>query len=330
MLISIPQRRRSLRILAATLLMVVLPSCANSTKVKPMVKDKPRLEDKQYVSYDGDRLGYKKWLPKKEEPKTVVIGVHGISGHAGDYENLSDYLKKNAPDTALYAAETRGQGLDPKVERRGDIRSAKSWYKDLYTFTALVRKNHPNAKVVWFGESMGSLIATHAYSNTPPGMKKPDALILSSPIVGIQNKLPLWKVAAVRISTFLLPTLRISLESLSDGERAVVTQDDIHEEQAAKNAWYIRRYTLRLLLTLGDLAEEMPEMAESIRCPVLVLHGGRDIFTPEENVKEFFQHLPETTTKARKYYPDSYHLLMYDQHRERIFKDAANWLKKVQ
>jgi len=294
-----------------------------------MVKAQPRLEEKQYVSYDGDRLGYNKWLPTKEEPKTVIIGVHGISGHAGDYDNFSKYLRKHSPATALYAAETRGQGLDPKVERRGDIRSAKSWYKDLYTFTNLVRKVHPGAKVVWFGESMGSLIVTHAYANTPPGASKPDALIVSSPIVGIQKKLPPWKIFAVRISTFLMPTLRISLESLSDEKPGAVTQDDIHDKQAPKNAWYIPRYTLRLLLKLGDLAEAMPEKAEAIHCPILVLHGGRDIFTDEARVKEFYQNLPKTTPKTRKFYPESYHLLMYDAHRKSIFKDATDWLNKL-
>ncbi|WP_435895715.1 serine aminopeptidase domain-containing protein [Oceaniferula spumae] len=314
---------------AACLTLAALSSCANPIAVNPIRKVMPKLEEKQYVTYDGDRLGYNKWLPEKEEPQTVIIGVHGISGHSGDYDNFAKYLLKNSKSTALYAAETRGQGLDPKVERRGDIRRVKEWYKDLYTFTQLVRKVHPKAKVIWFGESMGSLIVVNAYTNAPRGMPKPDALIVSSPIIDVQAKLAPWKILAVRISTFLMPTLRISLESLSNGERAVVTQDDIHEEQAAKNAWYIPRYTLRLLLKLGDLAEIMPRQAEAVDCPILVLHGGKDIFTSEDSVKNFYEHLPETTPKARKYYPRSYHLLMYDAHRQTIFKDTVDWIKKL-
>jgi len=316
--------------LVTTCLMTALASsCANPIDDKPKVNVKPQLQEKKYVTHDGDHLGYNKWIPEKQEPKTIIIGVHGISGHADDYDNLGEFLRKNSPATALYAAETRGQGMDPKVERRGDIHDAKEWYKDLYTFTDLVRKVHPGAKVIWFGESMGSLIIMHAYSQTPPGSAKPDAMIVSSPIVDLQSKVEPWKIMALRISTFLMPTLRISLESLSNGEKPQVTQGDIHKEQIAKNEWYIPRYTLRLLLKLGDLAEGMPQQAQKIHCPILVMHGGNDIFTSEDSVKMFYQHLPESTTKARQFYPEAYHLLMYDEKRDKIFQDATDWIKKL-
>ena len=309
--------------------MAFTSSCTTSISSKPKVKVKPKLQEKEYVSYDGDRFGYKKWVPKKQKPKTIIIGVHGISGHADDYYNLGSFLQDNSSSTAVYAAETRGQGMDPKISRRGDIGDAKEWFKDLYTFTDLVRKVHPDAKIVWFGESMGSLIVMHAYSHTPPGSKKPDAIIVSSPIVDIQSKVAPWKVLALRVSTFLLPTLRISLESLSNGERPKVTQADVHVEQAAKNEWYIRRYTLRLLLKLGDLAQAMPQQAEKLKCPILVMHGGNDIFTTADSVKMFYNRLPDKLPKERKFYPDSYHLLMYDEKREKIFKDAAEWIGKL-
>ena len=63
----------------------------------------------------------------------------------------------------------RGQGSDPIRERRGDIGDPQDWYRDLFAFTQLVQEQHPNAKVVWFGESMGALIAAHAWRSLPPG-----------------------------------------------------------------------------------------------------------------------------------------------------------------
>ena len=153
-------------------------------------------------------------------------------------------------------------------------------------------------------------------------------MIISSPIANVRSKVEPWKITALRISTFLMPTLRLSLESLSDGEKAQVTQQDIHEEQAAKNAWYIRRYTLRLLLELGDLAESMSSLAKKVQCPVLVLHGGRDIFTSKESVEQFYQNFPENIQKQKKFYPEAYHLLMYDENRDKIFKDAVQWMAK--
>lgn len=314
--------------IATMVVATVAPSCSPSLNINPKVKGMPKLAKNHYVSYDSDQFGYRKWVSEKSEPKTVIIGVHGISGYSGDYENLGKHLLKNHPDVALYAPDTRGQGMDPNVSRRGDIFRTKEWYKDLYTFTRLIRKVYPNSKIIWFGESMGSLIVMHAYSRTPPGEEKPDAMIILSPIVDVEAKLPTWKMAAVRVSTMLLPKLRISLETLSDGERPIVTEDDMHEEQAAKNAWYIPRYTLRLLVKLGDMADVMEQKATKVNCPVLVLHGGKDIFTKRESVDRFYQHFPEGTDKTKKFYPGSFHLLMYDHERDRIFKDVSQWLKK--
>jgi len=320
------------RLILLMMTVVLMTSCATQFDVKSPIQAKsiqPRLMEKEYITFDGDALGYQKWIDKTGEPKTVMIGVHGISGHAGDYDNLGKHLLKSNPDTALYAAETRGQGMDPNQQRRGDIRRVKDWYRDLYTFTGLVRKLHPKAKIIWFGESMGSLIVMHAYDQTPPGEKKPDAMVISSPIVDVGAKLPSWKHGVARVAAALFPKLRISLESLSDGQQAVVTEDDIHEEQAAQNPWYIRRFTLRLLLTLGNMADTMGEPAATVGCPVLVLHGGKDIFTSEDSVKQFYSQFPDGLAKTRKYYPGSYHLLMYDHDREKIFNDLTKWLKNL-
>jgi alpha-beta hydrolase superfamily lysophospholipase len=308
---------------------VLMTSCATQIDVKAATKIYPHLEEKQYTSFDADALGYEKWTPANNSPKTVIIGVHGISGHAGDYANLGEYLLKENPDTALYAAEIRGQGMDTKKSRRGDIRRVKDWYRDLYTFTGLVRQRYPKAKIVWFGESMGSLIVLHAYNQTPPGEKKPDGLVISSPIVDVGAKLPWWKYAVARTIAAFMPKLRISLETLAGVDRPKVTEDDIHPEQAAKNAWYIHQYTLRLLQSLSDMSDSIGEQAAKVKCPVLVLHGGKDIFTSDASVKAFYAKFPAGLEKKMLYYPGSYHLLMYDHEREKIFKDVSKWLKTL-
>ncbi|MGB0991888.1 MAG: alpha/beta fold hydrolase [Akkermansiaceae bacterium] len=308
---------------------LVITSCATRFNHPPRVKHQPKLAKTHYTSYDGDRFGYKKWPAKKDTPKTIIIGIHGISGHAGDFENLSTHLSKHNPQTSLYAPETRGQGMDEKKHRRGDIRKASEWHKDLYTFTRLVRAAHPKARIVWFGESMGSLIALHAYGNPPHGAKRPDGLILCSPIVGVSNKIPAWKSTSLRIAAFALPKYKVSLENLSGVHNAQVTKDDIHSEQAAKNPWYIRRYTLRLLVTLGDMVESLPEQAAKVQCPTLILHGGKDIFTDPKNVQNFSKHFALPAKTKRHFYPKSYHLLMYDHKREVIFNDVSRWLRSL-
>lgn len=261
-----------------------------------------------------ETFGYRKWLKDGTQPTTVVIGIHGFCGAAIDYENLGRRMLKEQPKTAVYAYEIRGQGKDPLKERRGDIDDPEKWYRDLNRFTEMVREKHPKAKIVWFGESMGALIASHTYKQdvADGGAPPCDALVISSPVVKFRDDFPQWKKELVRQVSHITPTARLSLEALAGGQEVQMTHDTIHSEQAETNSWHIDKHTLRLLVTLGDLIDGMPECAKTFTVPTLVLHGGKDFFSNTEDVKSFFSNIPDKKDRSFRLYPDSYHLLMYD------------------
>ncbi|BCX48496.1 alpha/beta hydrolase [Haloferula helveola] len=279
----------------------------------------------------NETFQYRKWVREGVDPDTVVVALHGFSGASIDYENLATHLLKEQPSSAVYAYEVRGQGRDPKKERRGDIDDPENWSVDLLTFTSLVEKKHPNAKIVWFGESMGGLILSHTYrEQIEQGLKPPcDAIGISSPVVAIRDDFPAWKKELVRGLSKVAPKKRISLETLAGGQEVQMTEDSFHSEQSETNSWHVERHTLRLLVTLGDMIEEMPECAESFAVPTLVLHGGKDFFTEADDVKTFVGHIPETTYSTRKFYPEGHHLLMYDTGKEKVISDIAGWLGEL-
>ncbi|WP_200267831.1 alpha/beta fold hydrolase [Luteolibacter pohnpeiensis] len=275
----------------------------------------------------GETFGYRHWVSSSVEPDIVMIGIHGFCGASIDYENLGLHLLKNQPKTALYAYEVRGQGNDPIKERRGDIGDPEEWYNDLQTFTRLVRKQHPRAKIVWFGESMGSLIAAHALSEAPSNDPPCDAIVLSSPVVRFKDGIPAWQPALLRMAAATVPSARISLETLTGGKDVQMTQTSTHEEQSLTNSYYIDEYTLRLLNALARNIDTMNDCAEKIDIPLLVLHGGQDFFNTDSDMRGFIAHVPEKVTYHN--YPKAYHLLMYDQEKDRIFRDVEKWLTKV-
>lgn len=286
----------------------------------------PQLLKDTYSSFDGDQFGYTKWGSAKN-PKTVIIGIHGINGAAADYDNFAEHLQKHSPDTTLYALETRGQGNDLNTRRRGDIYRAEEWYKDLYTFTRLIRKQHPDARLIWCGESLGSMIVTHAYAQRPANEKFCDAIVILAPVVKIDDQVPGWKITAAKFIAAIFPRFRVSLNMLSGDDAVKVTQvGDSHEAQASTNSYYIPKFTLRLLATIGKHIEGMNSKAETFTHPVLVINGGNDYFTKPEFVEEFMQHIPATTPQKHVHFPEAYHLLMYDEERDAIFKSITDWL----
>ncbi len=308
--------------LVTALAVAVVASCApNYTLVNHTPPEEVRNETFQY----------RKWARKNVEPDTVLVALHGFSGASIDYENLAKHLLKEQPESAVYAYEVRGQGRDPKKDRRGDIDDPENWSVDLLTFTALVRDMHPDARIVWFGESMGGLILSHTYhEQIEQGLKPPcDAIAISSPVVKIRDDFPAWKKELVRGVSKVAPRARISLETLSGGEEVPMTADSVHSEQSETNSWHIEKHTLRLLVALAEMIEQMPEYAADFEVPTLVLHGGKDFFTNADDVKDFVGHIPETTPHRRLYYPEGHHLLMYDDVKDEVVEDIAGWLDSL-
>jgi len=52
-----------------------------------------------------------------------------------------------------------------------------------------------------------------------------------------------------------------------------------------------------------------------------------DIFTSKEKVDELCASFPKDIPCTHHYYKDSFHLLLYDHQREKIFRDISAWLK---
>ncbi len=281
------------------------------------------------TSAKADSFGYRKWISKEETQDVIIIGIHGFCGASIDYANLGNHLLQNQPKTGLYAYEVRGQGSDPIYERRGDIGDPKDWYSDLYAFTQLVQEQHPDAKIVWFGESMGGLIAAQAWREAPANSPPCDGLILSSPIVRFRDDIPAWTPGLLRIAATTLPLARISLETLSGGQDVQMTQTSHHSEQVKKNSYNVEEHTLRLLNTLAHHIDHMNECATHFRSPVLVLHGGKDYFNNDSDVRGFVARIPTGVSKTYHNYPEAYHLLMYDAKKESVFKDVERWTDQL-
>lgn len=308
--------------------LAVLSQCAHQTPVSHAYSQ-PRLGDNRFVSQDGTAFGYRKWINSRSPVDTVVVGLHGFCGASIDFENLGKHVADHHRGTAVYAYELRGQGNDPVRKRRGDIDDPANWSRDLLTFTSLVRREHPDAKIIWFGESMGALIASHTHKERvalDPDCPPCDAIILSSPVVTVRGDFPKWKKDALLSLSRVMPKVRLSLETLAGGQAVQMTHSSTHSEQSETNSWNIETHTLRLLSALGGLIDDMNAAAGSFRVPTLVAHGGKDFFTKPSDVIAFCDRITHACPADRFFYPESYHLLMYDNDRERVIADISGWI----
>jgi alpha-beta hydrolase superfamily lysophospholipase len=279
-----------------------------------------------FSSFDTTTFNYQQW-GEEQSPTALVIGIHGFCGAACDFEGLAHFLCQQNPQLGLVAYNLRGMGLDPVLNRRGDIESASYWPRDLLHFCSHIRALYPDIPLVWCAESLGALIACNTLSTHPHARDFCDALILYSPVVAIDRQVARWKIVLARGVARLFPEKRIPLDLFTGAQAVQVTQGAAdHTAQSSTNSWHVSSFSMRLLNAIANLIENMPHAAASLSAPTLVINGGNDFFTRPEALEHWLSFLPTTTTVTHSHFPESYHLMLYDTHAKAIFTRTADWL----
>lgn len=307
---------------ALAIAVLVVASCASvrTTAV-------PKLGASTWTSYDGKEMPWREWrVPTGTPEKAVIITVHGLSGAASDFWLLGERLPPQG--CTVYGYELRGQGNDPDLRKRGDIDSADQWLKDLETFNKLVRARHPRVPVIWYGESLGTLIAMHtAVTYGSP----PDALVLATPVAGLRMDPGLLARLALRGTSYLAPRYHFTLGELAgvDEKKIRVTSTTTHGNQMARTPHHVGEFTLRLLREVGSLIDKNEAAAKRLTIPVLMLGSPHDVVSSPDQVQALFAQIG-SQDKVLHWYSRSYHLLLHDVQHDQVVADLERWLSRME
>ena len=305
--------------------LTVLCGCAS---VKKIAAGRGVLRAEDWVSYDGKIMPCKVWpVPAGVTPRGVVIAVHGLSGAKSDFWYLGEQLPLRG--YAVYAYDLRGQGNDPVVAERGDIKSAAAWQRDLATFHALVKRRHPKTPVFWYGESLGSLISLHTAADLLGNRSDPDGIILASPVAGLRVALSGFKRFLLETAAKLSPRSRHTLGELAgvDESKIKVTSHSTHGGQMAVTPHHVSTFSLRLLTTIGGMLDTNTESAHRLKMPVLFVVSPNDVLSSADQIQALFAQI-RSRDKKLLWYTRSYHLLLHDVQREEVVHDVTHWLDR--
>jgi len=146
----------------------------------------------------GDlNLYYQCWLPTNE-PKAILLVVHGLAEHSGRYSNLVNYFLPRR--YGVYGYDQRGHGKSDGL--RGYVDQFSYFVDDLDIFFSLVRSRHQDAKFFLLGHSIGGTIAT-AY--TILRQDSFDGLILTGATLSTPTDATPGTIFAARILSLILP-----------------------------------------------------------------------------------------------------------------------------
>ena len=269
----------------------------------------PQVQERSLKCKDGIDLLVKQSLV--ENPRAVVVIVHGICEHSGRYDHVVSNL--NEYGYSVYRFDLRGHGRSGG--ERAFVDDLQVLIDDAESVVNLARKENPDLPLFMLGHSMGGLISA-IY-----GVKYPDKI-----------KGQVFSGAPV----IILPAVK-GLQSFDYNAQAhspipnslsnVVSRDPKVVEDYAKDPLVLKEFTMKLM---GEVFIKggkwiMDNMA-SYAYPCLILHGGADQIVPPEASKHFFEHVG-SKDKDMKIYDGLFHEILNEPEKKMVMDDINRWIK---
>ncbi|MAI89614.1 alpha/beta fold hydrolase [Ponticaulis sp.] len=273
------------------------------------------VEQNEFVSFDGARLGLTVWGEEIDTPEYVVVGVHGMNDYANAFHMAAPWWAERGVRT--YAYDQRGFGRSPD---RGRWPNEDVMREDLRTAVRVAREAHPNAVLSVVGISMGGAVALSTFGRE--GAPEIDRLILSGPGLRGWGAIPFYQAIALEISTRVRPSWVVTpprrfvhIEPSDNIEMLQRTWSDplMQRENRIDQVYGV----VSVMESAHDAASNLPEQT-------FLLYGANDYVVPPEGVRRTSKVLPDYVRTA--YYENGYHMLMRDLQAEVVWRDQLSFM----
>jgi len=277
---------------------------------------------REFMASDGYRIQFRHW--QAQQPRGIVIGLHGIQSHSGWYEASSRAMAEAGFD--VYFADRRGSGLN-KLQRGHAIHGMRL-VNDVRALTALARCDHrgsaddryPSLPVILMGISWGGKTAAATVALFPDEFA---GLALLYP--GLEPKLcpNVWQ----RLRLNLARRFEVTKTDIPIPLRAPELFTDNMEWRRfiAEDPLALHAVSSGLLNAGRDLDTTLASRAKSIQRPTLLMLAGRDqiIDNARTSVRVSTFGTKDLTSIC---YPNACHTLEFEPDRDAIFAELTNWL----
>lgn len=248
-----------------------------------------------------------------DDPKAVLIIVHGLNEHQGRYDYFAGRL--NGEGFSVYRFDNRGHGRSDGAQSY--IEDFNTYLKDADTVYELVKNENPELPIFMLGHSMGGFIAA-GYGVKYPG--KLEGQILSA---AATNKLDAFSELEA-LSLADNPDLKLPNELGELVSRSAYVVDDYKKDP------YVSDFTTLKLMKVVFIDQGIAWLVSKLneyKYPVLILHGeGDQIVDPDCSVK--FYDLIAAQDKSLKTYPELYHEILNSEEKEVVINDILGWLEE--
>ena len=270
------------------------------------------IED-SFAGQKNFRLHYQGWLPDNE-PRAVLLVVHGLAEHSGRYRNIADYFVPRG--YAVYGLDHQGHG--ESKGKRGYIERFSHFVDDLATFLRLVRRKHPATRVFLVGHSVGGTIATTYAIRHQNDI---DGLILSGATLKPGASISAGVIIVARILSLFLPKMGLEAIDASAISQNKAVVDAYINDPLVYRGKISARLGGELLKAMQTLSSQMPE----IHLPILIMYGTADRLSEPSGSQMLYERV-SSKDKTLIPYEGFHHEIFNEPERELVFADMEAWL----
>jgi alpha-beta hydrolase superfamily lysophospholipase len=272
------------------------------------------------ASSDGSCLFYRYWTPAgNEQPKDVVLVLHGIGLHSGVYKSTAAQLNKSG--IAVYALDTRGHGLS--CGKRRNVPEPATETGDISSMLETIRQKYPHAELFLMGESMGTIFALNYAKENSAGIS---GLILLSPVFGVNRRqyeqFKMWRYLPDFLFLRDRPDIELTGRGSSHGKQALVSA-----APAAPDPLVYDKISVNYILELRRNRAHWTDAAPQVRVPTLVMKGELDRVGSPGSTRKMFG-LLATQDKEFDSYPNVQHSLLTNSESPEILESVSTWIVK--
>ncbi len=267
----------------------------------------------KFKGYKNLNLYYQCWLPSNE-PKAVLLVVHGLAEHSGRYINIVNHFVPKG--YAVYGFDQRGHGKSQG--QRGYVERFSHFVSDLKTFSGIIRSKHRDAKIFIVGHSVGGTIAT-AYA--VHYQDEFDGLVLSGATLKVGASVSSGLIIVARVLSLLLPKMGLDVIDASAISQDKTVVDAYVDDPLVYRGKIRARLGAELIKAIQIL---LPQMSK-IYLPILIMHGTADRLSDPRGSEILYDRV-SSRDKTLKLYDGFYHEIFNEPGREQVFEDMEAWL----
>ncbi|MFW9768544.1 MAG: alpha/beta hydrolase [Candidatus Thorarchaeota archaeon] len=275
-----------------------------------------KYEESKYIGFDGTRMFMAVYRPDDDKPRALMILLHGLGSHAGDFAEMGEFLAERG--IAAFIPDQRGFGHYSGL--KGHVMSFDEYIEDIENLVMQVKDRYLNKITYLFGSSMGAINAIRYVIRYP---RTVDGLLLQCPGVSHKQQVRIGLLTAARF----LSILNVKRYFELNPDYSEMSRNPEAIERHEKDPLRFERVTARFSSEVLSASKDAFYSASRIILPVLIQQSGEDKAVSSEKNKEFFENIA-SADKTWKLYDGLYHEIHEEPERERVLSDLYDWVNK--